>query len=140
MKPKGTIYDALDKTCKSQKYSIFPVGQNIVAKEDAVNNMAIHMFDETNILKGTFQAEYVFNEDSQYDGIKCTYRNKGTWELEEEVYPTTSIMPNDIELFGITDTTKAKQMAKYFWKQGQARKMTSLIRYRYRRVLLAVLR
>ena len=36
---KGTIYDALDRTCKSQKYSIFPVGQNVVAKEDAVNNM-----------------------------------------------------------------------------------------------------
>ena len=52
---------------------------------------------------------------------------KLTWELEEEVYPTTSIMPNDIELFGITDVTKAKQMAKYFWKQGQARKMTSFL-------------
>ena len=121
---KGTIYDALDKSCKSQKYSIFPVGQNVVVKEDKVNPVSIHMFDETNILKGTFQAEYVFNEDSQYDGVKCSYRNKDTWELEEEVYPTTSIMPSDIELFGVTSKHKAEYMTKYFWKQGQARKMT----------------
>jgi len=121
---KGTIYDALDRTCKSQKYSIFPVGQNVVAKEDKANLIAIHMFDETNILKGTFQAEYTFNEDSQYDGVKCSYRNETTWELEEVIYPSTSIMPNDIELFGVTDKTKATQMVKYFWKQSQSRKMT----------------
>lgn len=119
---QSTIFDALKLISKSQKYTVYPVGQELLLKYDDVNNISSGLYNETNIIKDSLKVQYAFKEENaSSDSVECTYRNGDDWNAEKVQYPTDGLYPATIELFGVTETAQAESMAKYLYKQEQAR-------------------
>jgi len=120
---QATVWDTMNQITKAQKYTVYPVGQDILLKHDAPNNITTALFDERNILRGTFKVQYSFKDEvKQYDCIEVQYREASTWDMATRRYPASGIMPQTMPLFGVTDNAIAEKMAKYFWKQDASRR------------------
>jgi len=119
----STIWDALRMVSKSQKYSVYPVGQDILLKYDDVNNITSALFNETNIIQDSLKVQYFFKEEQEEtDSIECTYRTGDDWNQEAEQYPVAGVSPKRVELFGVTTSAQALTMATYLYKQDEARR------------------
>ena len=119
---KQTIFDSMRKVAQAQRFTVYPVGQDVLLKYDDVNNITSSLFNETNILKGTFSIQYNFKDVvEKYDCVECNYRESEEWAPTTHRYPGSGLKPRKIDLFGVTEGTKAAEMAKYFWKQDAAR-------------------
>ena len=117
-----TVWDAMKRVTKAQKYTVYPTGQDILLKHDAPKTMTMGLYNETNIIKGSFSIQYAFKDEIEsYDCIEVSYRSGADWNPSVERYPTAGILPQKVDLFGVTDQAKAQKMAKYYWKQDAFR-------------------
>lgn len=120
---KQTVYDAMNLVAKSQKYTLYPVGQELLLKKDEAKTITTALYNETNIIKNSIQIRYNFREEvTDSDSYECTYMDYTTWKQQSAIYPTTGIYPKQINLFGVTASAKAEEMAKYFYKQEEYRR------------------
>ncbi len=120
-----TVFDAMRSVSKSQGYSVFLAGMDVILKKDGVNNVTSGLYNETNILKDSLKVQYVFKEENtSTDGYECSYRDE-EWGLQVKTYPSTSLTPSKTDLFGLAGTgadTIAYNMAKYLYKQEEYRR------------------
>jgi len=110
---------------KAQKYSIYPVGQDIILKHDGINATTTALYNETNIIKDSLKVQYFFKEESpSTDSVECSYRSSTDWKQELERYPSIGTTPLKVDLFGVTTNAQALAMATYLYKQDAARRKT----------------
>ena len=99
-----TIFDAMRKPALAQGYSLYLAGMDVILKKDAANSITSGMYNEMNILRNSFKAQYLFKEEfPSYDGFQCTYIDGDGWIQRSETYPSTSTRPQVVELFGVVD-------------------------------------
>lgn len=99
-----TVFDAMRKPAIAQGYSLYLAGMDVILKKDGVNNITSGMYNEMNILRNTFKAQYLFKEEyPANDGFKCTYIDGDGWIQKSETYPSTSSRPQVVDLFGVVD-------------------------------------
>jgi len=119
----STIWDAMKSIAKAQKYTVYPVGQDILLKKDEENTTNSALYNETNIIKNSLKVQYFFKEESEAtDSVECTYRASTDWKQEAERYPATGNSPQIVDLFGVTTSTQATAMATYLYKQDESRR------------------
>jgi len=120
---KMTVYDAMRQVSKSQKYSLYPVGKDLVLVKDEPKTISTGLYNETNIIEDSIKVDYIFKEESPDTyGYSCKYHENEEWEQVTEAYPLYELFPEEIELFGVTGQAKAQEMAKYLYKQDMARR------------------
>ena len=119
---KLTVMDAMTMAAKSNRYSVYPVGQKIQIKLDSTKPVRSGMFNETNIIQDTLKISYNFSETIETDSVKITYRSPEDFKLAEAIYPAIGENPEILELWGCTDSAIALSMATYLYKQGRSRR------------------
>ena len=101
-----TIFDAMRRPALAQGYSLYLAGMDIILKKDGANNITSAMYNEMNILRGSFKSQYLFKEEHPaHDGFKCNYIDGCGWIQRSETYPSTSTRPQVVDLFGVVDYT-----------------------------------
>lgn len=101
-----TVFDAMRKPALAQGYSLYLAGMDVILKKDGVNAITSGMYNEMNISRNSFKAQYLFKEEyPAYDGFKCTYIEAKGWVQRSETYPALSTRPNTVDLFGVIDWT-----------------------------------
>ncbi len=99
-----TIFDAMRKPALAQGYSLYLAGMDLILKKDAPNAITSAMYNEMNILRNSFKAQYLFKEEyPAYDGFKCTYIDGYGWIQKSSTYPSISTRPKVVDLFGVVD-------------------------------------
>ncbi len=110
-----TVIDMLTIMGKAGGYQAFIRGPKIMLRKDEAQPIRTVLYNETNIIKGSFTVDYNFGEISQYDGVRIKYRDKDTFKQIETTYPTQCINPEEMELVGVTSDLIASKAAKYGW-------------------------
>lgn len=99
-----TVFDAMRKPALAQGYSLYLAGMDVILKKDGANPITTAMYNEMNIIRNSFKAQYLFKEEyPAYDGFKCTYIDGCGWVQRSETYPSTSTRPKVVDLFGVVD-------------------------------------
>jgi len=108
----STIFDAMRRPALAQGYSLYLAGMDVILKKDGANNITTGMYNEMNILRNSFKAQYLFKEEyPANDGFKCTYIDGNGWIQKSVTYPSTSSRPQVVDLFGVVDYS-------YLWPKG----------------------
>ncbi len=120
-----TVFDAMKSVSKSQKYTVFLAGMDLVLKKDGTNDITSGLYNETNIIRGSLSIQYIFEElDKSTDSYECSYRDED-WNLLTKTYPSGGVYPSRVDLFGVAGTGAdviANDMAKYLYKQDGSRR------------------
>lgn len=96
-----TIFDAMRKPALAQGFSLFLAGQDVILKKDGVNNITTGLYNEMNIIRNSLKVQYLFKEEyPSYDGFETTYLDS-TWTQQTELYPSWSVRPQKVDLFGV---------------------------------------
>ncbi len=99
-----TLFDAMRKIAMSQGYSLYLAGMDVILKKDGANAITSGMYNEMNILRNSFKAQYLFKEEfPAYDGFECIYIDGCSWKTKSAKYPSTSSRPKRVDLFGVVD-------------------------------------
>jgi len=107
---------------KSNRYTVFPVGNEIKLKHDAAKPIRTALYNETNIIKDSLKIFYHFEEVDETDSVKITYRDSTEFKEVTAIYPAGGVFPDELELWGCTSESVALAMAKYLYKQDRARR------------------
>jgi len=119
---KMTLFDAMQMAAKSNRYTVFPVGNDVKLKHDAAKPLRTALYNETNILKDSLKISYLFEEIDETDSVKITYRDNTEFKEVTAIYPTGGVFPDELELWGCTSESVALAMATYLYKQDRARR------------------
>lgn len=99
-----TIFDAMRKPAIAQRYSLYLAGMDVILKKDAPNPITSAMYNELNIIRNTLKVQYLFKEENpSYDGFQCNYIDGDGWTVKSEIYPSYSLKPKVVDLFGVVD-------------------------------------
>ncbi len=99
-----TIFDAMRRPALAQGYSLYLAGMDVILKKDGINAVTSAMYNEMNIIRDSFKAQYLFKEEyPAYDGFKCTYIDGNGWVQRAATYPANSTRPKTVDLFGVVD-------------------------------------
>ncbi len=99
-----TIFDAMRRPALAQGFSLYLAGMDVILKKDGKNNIINGMYNEMNILRNSFKAQYLFKEEyAPNDGFEVTYIDGDGWIQRAEKYPSTSTRPQRVDLFGVVD-------------------------------------
>jgi len=119
-----TLFDQMMMVTKAQGYHIFPTGLKLILKKDEPSSVTVGHFNEDNIVKNSMSVDFFFDEEVEpNDGIETEYREKDTWDIKKEIYPSSSIYPKKFNLFGVTSKPISQKMAKYIYKSDKARRI-----------------
>lgn len=119
---KMTLFDAMQMIGKSNRYTVFPVGNDIKLKHDAAKPIRTTLYNETNIIKDSLKISYLFEEVDETDSVKVTYRDSTEFKEVTAIYPSNGAYPEELELWGCTSESVALGMATYLYKQDRARR------------------
>lgn len=117
-----TVWEALSLSV-AQVYA-FPAtnGATLSVVEDIPREVATHCFNESNIVKDSMTLSYKFNDANTPDGVEVEYRNSTDFAAEYSLFPSTSLMPESITLFGCTSESQAGEYAQRTWNQRSLRR------------------
>ena len=91
-------------------------------KHDGVKPLRTALYNETNIIKDSLKISYNFEEESETDSVKVTYRGNDEFKEKTVIYPSNGIFPDELELWGCTSESVALGMATYLYKQNASRR------------------
>lgn len=114
---KITIWEALSLTLLPVFGYPITNGQILSAVLDEPKEISTHCFNESNILKESLQLSYKFDEVGAPDGVEVEYRNPLDFSQAYEIYPSDSVEPESINLFGCTNQEQAFNYAQRTWRQ-----------------------
>jgi hypothetical protein len=114
---KTTVWEALTQCLQGVAATPLPVGGLMSVAQDGIKTSRVMLFSEQNIAKDSFKLSYQFDETGAPDGIEVEYRDPKTFASAYSRYPTASVDPEKVNLFGCTDKTHAEQMARLLWQR-----------------------
>jgi len=113
------VWEALAQTMQVVAASPLPVGGLMSVAQDGVRPVRSMLFTEQNIVRNSFSLAYHFEPAGAPDGIEIAYVEPATWSPAYVRYPTTSLMPDRMTLFGCAEFNHAAQYARLQWQRRQ---------------------
>lgn len=121
-----TVWEALRTITTPFGAEPCPIGPTMSVVQDGIKSVRSMLFTDANIVAGSLNVGYSFDEEGAADGIEIEYLDPKDFSQSYTRYPTTSLRPDQFSLPGVTDATHAAQYARLTWqrRQGQRKKVT----------------
>lgn len=116
---RTTVWEALTQCLQGVAAVPLPIDGAMTVAQDGVRPARSMLFTEQNIVKGTFQLQYHFEETGAADGVEIEYVNPDTWSPEYVRFPPDSDSPERINLFGCSNAGQAWEIARLQWQRRQ---------------------
>jgi hypothetical protein len=121
-----SVWDALRAICRPIGWYPVPLGSLISFAQDAEKPTSALTLTDAEISELTLS--YAWDGPDERDGFEVEYRDPGTGQPAYAIYPSDSVHPERVELFGCTSASVAADEAEGLWLRR---------RYRRRRVSFA---
>lgn len=121
-----TVWEALRTITTPFGAEPLPVGPVMSAAQDGVKSVRSMLFTDANIVDGTMNVDYSWDEEGAADGVEIEYLDPKDFRPVYTRWPTTSLRPDQYQLPGVTSATHAAQYARLVWqrRQGQRKRIT----------------
>jgi hypothetical protein len=116
---RTTVWDALSQAVQGVAAAPLPVLGAMSVAQDGRRPVRSMLWTEQNIVKGSFQLKYEFEQTGAADGIEIEYVKPDSFAPAYVRYPTTSVSPDRMNLFGCTNATQAAEFARLQWQRRQ---------------------
>ena len=97
-----------------------PLGSVITLAEDGAQSTVTMACTEANV--SDVVSAYSFDESDPPDGFQVEYREPTNGKQAFALFPSDSVTPERVVLFGCTDATTAEDFAEGLWKRRQYRR------------------
>lgn len=124
---RTTVFNALQSVGTSRRYNVFPSFNVITARKDIYQPIRTMVFSEANIVQGSLKITMSGKDDSDFNGIRCVYKDPISFDKLFATYPLDASFPEQVELEGVTDSVFAQEQAEFLYNQGIKRS----IRYEF---------
>lgn len=123
---RSTVWEALRTITTPFAAEPLPLGAMMSVAQDGVKNVRSMLFTDANIVAGTMNVAYSFDEEGAADGVEIEYLDPRDFRQSYTVYPFASARPDRFALPGVTNATHAAQYARLTWQrsQGQRKRVT----------------
>lgn len=123
---RTTVWEALRTITTPFAAEPLPLGPMMSVAQDGVKSVRSMLFTDANIVAGTMNVAYSFDEEGAADGVEIEYLNPKDFRQSYAVYPAAAVRPDRFTLPGVTDATHAAQYARLTWQrsQGQRKRVT----------------
>lgn len=118
-----TVWDALRDVAIVGRALPHPMGARLSVVEDAPRPMRKSVVSPAVITRDSFQLTAQFKPPGGDDGILIEYSDPATFQARTALWPPDSVRPRTVQVRGLTDDAEAVSMAKYIWRQEQARSL-----------------
>jgi hypothetical protein len=94
--------------------------------QDGVKSVRSALFTDANIIAGTMDVGYSFDEEGAADGVEIEYLDPKDFRQSYTTWPTNALRPDRFSVPGITNATHAAEYARLTWQrsQGQRKRIT----------------
>ena len=117
-----TVWEALRTITTPFGAEPLPVGQVMSVAQDGVKSVRSMLFTDANIVAGTMDVGYSFDEEGAADGVEIEYLDPKDFRQSYTTYPTNAVRPDRFTVPGITSATHAAQYARLTWQRGQSQR------------------
>ena len=114
---RSTVYKTIQSVGTSARYNVFPSFNIITARKDIPQAIRTMMFSEVNMVKGSLKITMSAKDTTDYDGVRCIYRDADSFEDRFETFPLLASFPQDVPLDGITSQVFAAEQAEFLHNQ-----------------------
>lgn len=114
-----TVWEALRTITTPFGAEPLPVGQVMSVAQDGVKSVRSALFTDANIIAGTMDVGYSFDEEGAADGVEIEYLDPKDFRQSYTTYPTNAVRPDRFSVPGITSATHAAQYARMTWQRSQ---------------------
>ncbi len=121
-----TVWEALRTICTPFGAEPIPVGPVMSAVQDGVKAVRSMLFTDANIVSGSMNINYSWDEEGAADGVEIEYIDPKDFRQSYTRYPTASLRPDQYTLPGVTNADHAAQYARLTWQRrmGQRKSIT----------------
>lgn len=116
---RTTVWEALTQCLQGVAAAPLPIGGLMSIAQDGARPVRSMMFTEQNIVKGSFNLAYHFEQTGAADGVEIEYVDANTWAPAYVRWPLSSVAPDRQNLFGCSDPAQAQQFARLQWQRRQ---------------------
>lgn len=95
-----------------------PVGPVMSIAADGIKTVRSMLFTDANIVEGTMNVNYSWDEEGVSDGVEIEYLDPTTFKPAYAKYPPTALRPDQYSVPGINSATHAAQFARLVWNRG----------------------
>jgi len=117
-----TVWEALRTITTPYGAEPLPVGQVMSVAQDGVKSVRSALFTDANIVAGTMEVGYSFDEEGAADGIEIEYLDPKDFRQSYALWPADSVRPDRFTVPGITSATHAAEYAKLTWQRSQSQR------------------
>lgn len=117
-----TVWEALRTIATPFGAEPLPVGQVMSVAQDGVKSVRSALFTDANIVAGTMEVGYSFDEEGAADGIEIEYLDPKDFRQSYATYPTNAVRPDRFTVPGITSATHAAEYARLTWQRSQSQR------------------
>lgn len=113
---KLTVWDALTQTARCGRAIPFMQGGIVRFARDEIKTLPVAMFSTRNIVKGSFNIQYIMPGEDTADSVKVEFFNSRTWKTDEvtaSLPDSSADQPATVALFGCTNKDQALREGLY---------------------------
>lgn len=117
-----TVWEALRTITTPFGAEPLPVGQVMSVAQDGVKSVRSALFTDANIIAGTMDVGYSFDEEGAADGVEIEYLDPKDFRQSYALWPANSVRPDRFTVPGITSATHAAEYARLTWQRSQSQR------------------
>jgi hypothetical protein len=117
-----TVWDALRTITTPFGAEPLPVGAVMSVAQDKVKSVRSMLFTDANIIAGSMNVAYSFDEEGAADGVEIEYLDPKDFRQSYATWPTTALIPDKFMVPGITNATHAAEYARLTWQRSQSQR------------------
>lgn len=117
-----TLWDALRTITIPFGAEPLPIGAVMSVAQDQVKPVRSALFTDANIIAGSLNVGYSFDEEGAADGVEIEYLDPKDFRQSYTTYPTNAARPDRFTLPGVTNATHAAEYARLTWQRSQSQR------------------
>ena len=121
---RTTVWDALRTITIPFAAEPLPLGSMMTVAQDGVKDVRSMMFTDANIVSGSMNVNYSFDDEGAADGVEIEYLDPKDFRQSYVVYPADALRPDRYTLDGVTDAVHARQYARLTWQRTRKQRKT----------------
>jgi hypothetical protein len=121
---RTTVWDALRTITIPFAAEPLPIGNMMSLAQDGVKPMRSMLFTDANIVSGSMNVGYSFDEEGAPDGVEMEYLDPRDFRQAYATYPAAALRPEKFILDGVTDGDHASQYARLTWQRTRKQRKT----------------
>jgi hypothetical protein len=111
-----TVWEALNRIARCGRAVPILQGGRIRIIRDAPQSLPVALFGPRNIIRGSFEIEYIMPGEETADAVTVEFFSSRTWkpdEVTQKLADSAGDRPARVQLFGCTDTAHASREGLY---------------------------